>query len=169
MKKTIFLLSTVLLFSSVAYSQLRIGYVDSDSIMELLPDAQDAQQQLDILIQQWQQELDEMQKDWKAKYDDYEKTKLIMSDERRAEIEAELVKQEQAIVKYRESKFGSNGELFTQQEQLMEPVQNRVFLAIEEVAADEDLDFVFDRSGGVLMLFAKEEYDITSLVLEKLK
>jgi outer membrane protein len=70
---------------------------------------------------------------------------------------------------YRQKKFGTNGELFQKQDELMKPVQNRVFTAIKEVAEKEDLDFVFDRSGDVIFLYAKDKYDITNLVLEKLK
>ena len=154
---------------SVSFSQLKIGYVDSDAIMEKLPDAQDARQQLDQFIQEWQTELKKLEGDWKTKYDDYEKRKLIMSDQTRAETESDLMKMEQKITEYREKKFGTNGELFQKQDELMKPVQNRLFTAIKEVATEEDYDYVFDRSGQILMLFAKEKYDITNLVLEKLK
>jgi outer membrane protein len=110
-----------------------------------------------------------MENNWKAKYDDYEKRKLIMSDQTRAELEAELVKLEQEMTDYREKKFGTNGELFQKQDELMKPVQNKVFNAIQEVAEEEELDFVFDRSGDIMLLYAKEQYDITQTVLEKLK
>ncbi len=168
MKRYIFL--TLLLFiPAVSFAQLKIGYVDSDTIMKNLPDAQDAQQKLDALIQEWQTELTKLEGDWKKKYDDYEKRKLIMTDQTRSELEQELIKLEQQIGEFREKKFGTNGELFQKQDELMKPVQNRVFIAIEEVANEEDFDFVFDRSGDVMLLFAKEEHDITARVLEKLK
>jgi outer membrane protein len=170
MKK--FLLVLILLtitFISSAFGQLKIGYVDSDSIMEKFPDAQDARQKLDAMIQDWQSELTKLESNWKTKYDDYEKRKLIMSDQTRAEAEAELIKLEQQIGDYREKKFGTNGELFQKQDEVMKPVQNKVFTAIKDVAKDEDLDFIFDRSGDVMLLFAKDEYDVTALVLEKLK
>ena len=69
----------------------------------------------------------------------------------------------------REKKFGHNGELFQKQDEIMKPVQNKVFNAITDIAKEEELDFVFDRSGDVLLLYAKEEYDITAKVLERLK
>ncbi len=149
-------------------AQLKIGYVDSDTIMDQLQDAQDARQQLDQIILEWQTELNKQEKEWKAKYEDYDKRKLIMSDQNRAETEAEMVKMEQKISEYREKKFGTNGELFQKQEELMKPVQNKVFTIIKKVAADQDLDFVFDRSGGTLMLYAKDKYDITNLVMKAL-
>jgi outer membrane protein len=159
----------ILLAPSLAFAQLKIGYIDSDTIMENLPDAQDARQKLDALIQEWQTELNKLEGDWKSKYDDYEKRKLIMTDQTRVELEQELVKMEQQISEYREKKFGTNGELFQKQDELMKPVQNRIFKAIEEIALEEELDYVFDRSGDIILLYAKEEHDLTARVLEKLK
>ena len=159
----------ILLFTGASSGQLKIGYVDSDAIMDKLPDAQDARQKLDALVSEWQAELNKMESEWKTKYDDYEKRKLIMTDQTRAELEAELVKLEQGIADYREKKFGTNGELFQKQEELMKPVQNKIFNAIQEVASEEDFDFVFDRSGDIMILYAKDQYDVTQLVLDKLK
>lgn len=170
MKKNIFIFIVLFFaFSGLTNAQLKIGYVDSDTIMDKLPDAQDAQQKLDALIKEWQEELNKLERTWKEKYEDYEKRKLIMSDQTRAEAEAELVKLEENMNSYRQKKFGVNGELFQKQDEIMKPVQNRVFDAIKQVAEAEELDFVFDRSGDVLFLYAKEKYDITNLVLEKLK
>uniref|UniRef100_A0A832DJC2 OmpH family outer membrane protein n=1 Tax=Ignavibacterium album TaxID=591197 RepID=A0A832DJC2_9BACT len=167
MKK--FILLALLVIPSITFAQLKIGYIDSNAIMDQLPDVQDARQRLDALIQEWQTELNRLESEWKAKYDDYEKRKLIMSEQTRAETESELVKLENQIAEYREKKFGTNGELFQKQDELMKPVQNKVFNAIKEVAQEEDLDFVFDRSGDIMILYAKEKYDITAKVLAKLK
>ncbi len=169
MKKT-FLFAIFFIFASVfsVSAQLKIGYIDSDTIMKKLPDAQDAQKKLDNLIQEWQDELKKIKKEWKTKYDDYEKKKLTMSPQRRAQMEKELVKLENKISEFRDKKFGANGELFKKEDELMKPVQNKIFNAVQEVAKEEDLDFVFDRSGDILFLYAKEKYDITNLVLDKL-
>ena len=170
MKRILFPCALLLLmFSGFSYSQMKIGYVDSDAIMDKLPDAQDAKQRLDVLVQEWQGELNKIENTWKTKYDDYEKRKLIMTDQARAELEAELVKLEKQISDYREKKFGTNGEMFQKQDELMKPVQNKVFSAIKEVAQEEDYDYVFDRSGDILLLYAKDKYDITVKVLNKLK
>jgi len=158
-----------LVFSGLSFSQVKIGYVDSDAIMDKLPDAQDAKQKLDVIVQEWQTELNKIESTWKTKYDDYEKRKLIMTDQTRAETEAELVKLEKQVADYREKKFGTNGEMFQKQDELMKPVQNKVFSAIKDVAKEEDYDYVFDKSGDILLLYAKEKYDITSKVLNKLK
>lgn len=152
-----------------ALSQSKIGYVDSDTIMDKLQDAVEARQQLDQLIQEWQGELSRMEREWKSKYDEYEKRKLIMTDQTRVDMEAEMVRMEQKMTEYREKKFGTNGELFQKQDELMKPVQNKVFTAIKKVSQKEDFDFVFDRSGGVLLLYARDKYDLTPLVMKELK
>ena len=170
MKRILFpLFIMFLVFSGLSFSQVKIGYVDSDAIMDKLPDAQDAKQKLDVIVQEWQTELNKIESTWKTKYDDYEKRKLIMTDQTRAETEAELVKLEKQVADYREKKFGTNGEMFQKQDELMKPVQNKVFSAIKDVAKEEDYDYVFDKSGDILLLYAKEKYDITSKVLNKLK
>lgn len=169
MKKSIFLLAVLLSFSSISFAQLKIGYIDSDTVMDKLPDVQDARQKIDALIQEWQTELRKLENEWKTKYDDYEKRKLIMTDQTRAEAESELIKLENDIAQFRDKKFGTNGELFLKQDELMKPAQNKIFNAIKQVAEEENLDFVFDRSGDIMILFAKEQYDISQKVLDKLK
>ena len=169
MKNLLKCIVLLLLFSFPILAQLQIGYVDSDAIMTQLPDAQDAQKRIDTQIEEWQKEINEMQREWKEKYDDYERRKLIMGKQKRAETEKELVTQEEKIEEFRQSKFGVSGELYKRQEEFMKPIQNRVFTAIEEVAIEKELDFVFDRSGDLIFLYAKEEYDITGDVLNKLQ
>ena len=157
------------IISSVSIAQLKIGYVDSDTIMDNLPDVQDARQKLDALIQEWQNELKDLESNLKTKKDDYEKRKLIMTGETSTEALAEITKLDKEIADYRDKKFGASGELFQKQDELMKPIQNKIFNTIKEVASEEDLDFVFDRSGDIIFLYAKEEYDLTTKVLEKLK
>ncbi len=169
MKKITILFFSILFIGNTVNAQLKIGYVDSESIMKQLPDAQDAQKKIDAFIQEWQEEIAKMQAEWKKQYKEYENRKLIMSNQKRAEVEKELVALEDRIQEFKQKKFGVNGELFQKQEELMKPIQNKIFNAIKEVAEENDLDFVFDRSGDLIFLYAKEEYDITSLVLEKLQ
>ncbi|MCL5028525.1 MAG: OmpH family outer membrane protein [Bacteroidetes bacterium] len=170
MKKILFPLVLILfVFTGLSYSQLKIGYVDSKTILSKLPDAQDARQKLDGMIRDWQNELKKMEGSKKLKEDDFDRRKLIMTEQTRTELHDEIKKLDQQISDYRDKKFGTNGELFQKQEELMKPVQNKVFNAIQDVAKDENLDFVFDRSGQILLLFAKDKYDITPLVMDKLK
>ncbi len=150
-------------------AQMKVGHVNSNAILKQLSDAQDAQKQLDALTAQWQEDLNKMQSDWKRKFDDYDKRKLIMTEQRRAETERELRDLDQRIVDFRNQKFGQNGELFVKQNDLMKPVQDRVFKAIQDVAREEGYDYVFDRSGEILLMFANEKYDLTQKVMDRLK
>lgn len=170
MKKFVFILFVLFFAASThSFAQLKIGYVDSDAIMQKLPDAQDAQKRIDTQIDEWQKEIKEMQSEWKTQFDDYERRKLIMGKQKRADVEKELVALEEKVEEFRQSKFGVNGELYKKQNEFMKPIQNQVFTAIEEVAEENELDFVFDRSGDLIFLYAKEEYDITTQVLSKLQ
>jgi outer membrane protein len=137
--------------------------------MDNLPDVQDARQKLDALIQEWQNELKKLESELKTKKDDFEKRKLIMTEQTSAETEAEIAQKEKEISDYRDKKFGANGELFLKQDEIMKPIQNKVFNVIQQVAVEEDFDYVFDRSGDILFLYAKQEYDLTTKVLERLK
>jgi outer membrane protein len=167
MKKLIIL--SALFFVYPIFAQVKIGYINSEAIMKQLPEAQDAQRKLDNLVQEWQAELRKLESEWKQKYDAYDRDKLIMSDQTRAEKEKELVDLENRIMQYREQKFGQNGELFQKQEEFMKPIQNKIFNALEKIAKDEGYDFVFDKSGEILLLYANEKYDLTNKVLQALK
>lgn len=149
-------------------AQMKIGHLSSEAIMQQLPDAQDAQRQLDAFVAEWQGALTKMQQEWKQKFDEYDKRKLIMTEARRAEAEKELRDLDQRIADYRNQKFGQNGELFTKQNELMKPIQDRVFKVIEEIAQEEGYDYILDKSGEILMMYAKKENDVTSKVLERL-
>jgi outer membrane protein len=170
MKSTfISFLITFSLLSSISIAQLKIGYVDSDTILDNSPDMQDARQKIDALIQEWQTELRRMESELKAKQDDYEKRKLIMTEQTSSEALAEIAKLQKEIGDYRDKKFGANGELFQKQNELMKPIQNKVFTIIQLIATEEELDFVFDRSGDIIFLYAKPDYDLTAKVVERLK
>ncbi len=170
MKKFVSFLFLVSIFSFTNISaQLKIGYVDSEAIINQLPDAQDAQKSIDVQIDKWEKEIKRLEQKWKDKYDDYERRKLIMSKQKKAEMEKELISLEQDAANFKQDKFGPNGKLFKLQEELMKPIQNQVFNAIDEVAKEENFDFIFDRSGDLIFLYAKEKYDVTPQVLSKLQ
>lgn len=157
------------LATGIGTAQMKIGHVSTDAIIKQLPDAQDAQKQLDGLVVEWQNELSKMQQEWQKKLEEYDKKKLIMTESRRSETEKELREMDQRITEYRNQKFGQNGELFEKQNEMMKPVQDRVFKAIQEVAKEEGYDYVLDKSGEILMMYANEKFDLTPKVLEKLQ
>jgi outer membrane protein len=169
MNKIISILFFVGLLSFPLSAQLKIGYIDSDTIMDNLPDVQDARQKLDAMIRDWQTELRNLEAEHKKKKDDFDKRNLVMTDQTRTEAEKELADLERNISDFRDKKFGPKGELFQKQDELMKPLQNKIFNVIQEIAVDEDFDYVFDRSGDIIFLYAKPEYDLTAKVLEQLQ
>lgn len=167
--KRLFFILFISFLPLILLGQAKIGFVNTEVILKDLPEAQDAQKKLDNLVKDWQTELKKLEDDWKKKYDDYEKNKLIMSDQTRAEKEKELVDLENKISQYREQKFGQNGELFTKQEEFMKPIHNKIFNVIQQIAKDDNYDYVFDKSGDILLLYANDKYDLTNEVLKKMK
>jgi outer membrane protein len=167
MKRNISLALLIILLPAALAAQVKIGYVNSEAIMEQLPEAREAQRQLDELVAQWQSELQEMQQDWQTKFEEYDKMKLIMTDQRRADAERQLMELDRQIAEFRNLKFGQNGELFQKQEELIRPVQDRIFLAIQNIAREELYDYVFDQSGDILLLYTNEQYNLTEKVLQR--
>jgi len=154
---------------SLAQQQQKIGFIDSETILSRLPEAQDAQKKIDILIQEWRDEIADMEKDWKSKFDTYDKRKIMMSDQSRAKAEKELQDIDKKIMDFQTQKFGQNGELSKKQIEVMKPIQDKIFLAMQEVAKEEKYDFIFDKSGHLYLLITSDKYDLTVPVIEKLK
>jgi outer membrane protein len=154
MKRCI-VLSVMVLLPMLVLAQAKIGYINSEQIMQSLPEAQDAQRSLDNMVAQWEGELQKLQGDFKKKFDDYDKKKLILTDQARADQEKTLRDMEQSIADYRNKKFGQNGELFQKQNEVMKPIQNKIFKVLEDIAKEDNYDYVFDKSGEILLLYAK--------------
>ncbi len=169
MKRFVGMVCLAFLASVPGVAQLKIGHVSSEAIMKQLPDAQDAQRQLDAFVVEWQNDLQKMQQDWQKKFDEYDKKKLIMTDQRRADSEKEMQDLDKKVADYRNQRFGQNGDLFNKQNELMKPVQDRVFKAIQDIAVEEGYDYVFDKNSEVLMMYANDKYDITAKVLARLQ
>ena len=169
MNRFLGLAGMLLLISLSGAAQLKIAHVSTEAIMKQLPDAQDAQKQLDAFVVEWQNDLQKMQQDWQKRFDEYDKKKLIMTDQRRADAEKEMQDLDKKIADYRNQRFGQNGELFNKQNELMKPVQDRVFKAIQDIAVEEGYDYVFDKNSEVLMMYANDKYDITAKVLARLQ
>ncbi|MFA6542454.1 MAG: OmpH family outer membrane protein [Bacteroidota bacterium] len=150
-------------------AQTKMAYINSSTIMDQLPEAQDAQKQLDALTADWQGELTKMGNEIRQKMDDYDSRKLIMSDKRRAEVEKELQDLDKKLVDYRNQKFGTGGEMFSKQNELMKPIQEKIFKAVKDVADEEGYDYVVDRSSSTLLLYASSKNDLTQKVLAKLQ
>jgi outer membrane protein len=153
----------------IGLTQSKIGHINSEAIMKALPEAVDAQKSLDALVAQWEGELQKRQAEWKKKLDEYDKKKLILTDQARADAERELRDLDQDIVEFRNKKFGQSGELFQKQNEIMNPIQNKLFQVVGDIAKEDGYDYVFDQSGDILLLYANEANDLTQEVLSRMQ
>ncbi len=169
MKRIMVATLVLMAMSGFGVAQTKVGHINSEAIMRALPEAIDAQKSLDAMVSGWENELQKMQTDWKKKYEDYEKRKLILTDQTRAETEKGLRELDQAISDFRNKKFGQNGELFQKQNDVMKPIQNKIFKVLEEIAKEDSYDYIFDKSGDILLLFATDKHDLTERVLRRMQ
>ena len=160
-----FLLATV---SSAAFAQQRIAFIDSESVLNQIPEYATVQQQVDRLAAEWEAELDEERKKVDEMFREYQARELLFTNEERRKKREDIVRAEEGIERLRSKYFGPEGELFTEQDKLMRPIQERILTAVEEIATEEGYDYVFDRSGDFLFLYAREQHDISEKVLEEL-
>jgi len=163
----------LLLFSAVtifAQNPQKIGYVDSQIILTQLPEAIKAQSDLDALTSVWSNQVDSMKLALQQQYADVQKQLATMTDDQKQIKQKELIEKEQQIYAYQNQKFGQpNGEIYQKQETIFEPVKKKIYAAIEIVAKEEGMQFVFDKSGDILLLYADAAFDITFKVLDSLK
>lgn len=146
----------------------KLGYIDSDLILNKMPEYKSAQKQLDDLAAEWQGKADAMQSEVDKLYQSYKAEEVLLSTEQKKQREEAIVTKENELFKFREEKFGQTGELFKKREELIKPVQDKLFEATQKVAKSEGLGFIFDKAGGIMMLFADPKYDKTYEVMEEL-
>lgn len=172
MNKLIIFLLISFLYSSftAAQSPQKIGFVDSQTILTALPEAKKAQEDLDALTNKWTAQLDSMSQAYQTALADYQKQANTMPDDKKLAVQQKLIAQEQALLDFRRQKFGQGtGEIYKRQEEIFNPVKEKIYKAIEEVAKTERMQFVFDKSGDIILLYADAQFDITYKVLDKLR
>ncbi len=169
MKTKVLFIIAMMVLASGLFAQAKIGYVDSKLIIAGMQDAKDAQTNLDNLVGNWKAEITQMNDSLKLIKDDFEKKKLILTENVKKQREEEIKALEKRIADFKLGKFGENGEYFQKQNELMKPVQDKMFKAIQDVAKEGDYDFVFDRSSQLMLLYMNEKYDLTQKVIKKLE
>lgn len=163
-----FLFFVATLYSQQATTTIRIGYVDSQVILQQLPEAQRIQKELDNLLQKYQAEYDQMVKTYQSKVEEYQKKEAMLNPQAKEQMQREIIELEQKIFEYRNQKLGPQGEFEQEKEKRLKPLRDKIVDAIEAVAREEKLNFVFDKAGDVFLLYADKQFDITFKVLDKL-
>jgi len=153
---------------SISATAQRIAYVDVNKILESIDEYQEAQRQLDQLAATWRQEIAQEYDKIKSMYNRYQAEQVLLSDEARRQREDEIMVQEKEVRELQKARFGPEGALFDRRQDLVRPIQERVYQAIEEYANERGYDFIFDRSGAAGMIFSNPQYDKTEDILRSL-
>lgn len=153
----------------VGFSQ-KYAFVDTQYILENMPEFTEAQRQLDEQSERWENEIVQKQKDIQKKKDVFEAEKVLLPEEERLRKEKEMEQLTVELIEFQKKKFGVNGELFQKRQELIEPIQDKIYKAIKEVAEKGNYSFIFDSSATTSnILYADKKYDKSDLVLRKLK
>jgi outer membrane protein len=168
MKKYFFLIViSTFTFIGSTFGQ-RFAYVDTEYILDMIPDYRSAQKQLDALSLDWEKELDKKQEEIDKMYHEFEAEKILLTEELKKKKEAEIKSKEQELKDFRNLKFGYEGELFKKRAELIKPIQDKIFDAVQKIAKTSAVDFIFAKGGEVIMLYSNSKYDKSDEVLKEL-
>ena len=148
--------------------RLSLAYVDSDYILNRMPEYQSAQQQLNESAVSWEKEALDMETALVQMQRDYSAEEILLTAEQRKERKTSIEQQEKKLIEFRQEKFRTEGALFKKRSQLVKPIQDKMFEAVQAVAKAQGLDYIFDKASGVQMLYANPRYDKTFEVMEEL-
>ncbi len=155
-------------FFSYNASAQKFAYVDTEYILTQIPAYKSAQLQLNELSLEWQTEIDQKFALIDQLRKQYEVEKVLLTKDMQSSREKEILDKSQAAQKLQQDRFGFEGELFTKKTELIRPIQDKLYDAINKVAKNNGLDFIFDKSGDMLMLVSNSKYDRSDEVLEEL-
>ncbi|HAW05874.1 MAG TPA: hypothetical protein DCW83_14405 [Saprospirales bacterium] len=157
------ILTLLVLVAAVGYtaSAQRIAVIDIQEILSNMKEYSSAEKQLDDVAAEWRQEVSIEYDKIKSLYNKYQAEQVLLSDADKKKREDEIVEAEAAVRELQKRKFGPEGDLFLKRQELVAPVQEKVFSAIEDFAADRGYDLIFDKAGSTGLLFTSDEYDKT--------
>jgi outer membrane protein len=167
MKKVIAIICLLISFSAVSMAQ-RYAVVDTKYILDKMPEYKDAQGKLDAFSEQWQREIDEKQAALDKMYKSFEAEQVMLSDDLKKKREDELFVREKEVRDLQRKRFGFEGDLFKKRQELVKPVQDKVYNAIQKIAVNRQYDFILDKSEGITIIFADPKLDRSEDVLKEL-
>ena len=165
MKRTILILLGVLGCQIVALSQ-KFAFVDTDYVMKNIPSFEAAQGQLNQVSKQWQQEIESLYQVVAEMYKEFQEESVFLSGEMRTKKENAIIEKEKQAKLLQQKYFGPEGEMSKRQEALIQPIQEQITSVLREIAREEGLDAIFDKSSGLLYL--DQKFDKSNQVLERL-
>ena len=152
----------------LAASAQRYAIVDTKYILDKMPDYKEAQKKLDQFSEQWQKEIDTKQANLDKMYKDFEAEQVMLSDELKKKREDELFVREKELRDLQRKRFGFEGDLFKKRQDLVKPIQDKVYNAIQKIAVNRQYDFILDKSEGITVIFADPKLDQSEDVLKEL-
>jgi outer membrane protein len=167
MKKLLFIGLLVFTAAFSSFAQ-RYAVIDSKYILSKLPEYTEAQQKLDQFSKMWQQEIDQKSAELDKMYKDYDAEKVMLSDDLKKKREDEIYNKEKALRYLQRQRFGYQGDLFKKREELIKPIQDKVYNAIQKLAVAKLYDFILDKSDGITVIFADPKLDKSDDVLKEL-
>ncbi|MES2655333.1 MAG: OmpH family outer membrane protein [Bacteroidota bacterium] len=168
MKKIIILIAVLLTLGASKAVAQKFAYVDTEYILDLIPEYRSAQKQLDALSEEWQKEMERKMAELEKAEKEFAAEQILMSDEMKKKRVEELKQKQEELRDYRNKKFGFEGELFKKRQELVKPIQDKVFDAIQKLAKARAYDFIFAKGGEVVMLYTNAKYDMSNDVLFEL-
>jgi len=167
MKRTIAVLGAFLFGLNFAFAQ-KFGYIDSEFILSKMPEYAKAQNEIETFSAAWQKEIEEMQHKVDGLYSIYQAEQVLLTEEMKQERQAEIKKKETELKDYQKKVFGFGGLFFLKKQELIKPLQDKVFDAVSKVSKANRLAIVFDKSAELVMIYTDPRHDYTDFVLEEL-
>ncbi|MCY1633022.1 OmpH family outer membrane protein [Marinifilum sp. D737] len=168
MKRIILLIIVLVVCLGDVYSQQRYGFVDTEYILNKIPDYKNAQEQLDQFSQKWQNEIEGVAAEIKDLHTKYRADEVFLSSEMKEKREKEIHDKEVLAQKLQQKYFGRNGELYKKRQELMKPIQDDIYEAIKEIAKSGSYGMIIDRANGPTIIYSNAKFDLSDKVLYKL-
>jgi len=167
MKKVILLAAIFCTFALGASAQ-KFAYVNTDYILDNIPDFNDAQTQLDDLSAQWQKEIEAKFAEVDKMYKSFQNESVLLPEDMKKKREDDIIKKEKEAKDLQKKRFGKDGDLFKKRQELIKPIQDKVYGAIEDIATADNYAVVFDKATNATLIYTNPKYDISEQVLDKL-
>jgi len=143
------------------------AFIDTQYILSNIPEYNDAQETLNNLSQKWQKEIETKHAQVQEMYKKFQAESVLLPADVRKSREAAIKKANQEVIDLQKKYFGPHGELFKKRKELIGPIQEKVYNAIQTVAQNENIDFVFDKAGSPTLIYGNPKYDISDAVLDE--
>lgn len=167
MKKLI-LFSALFLAGLIGANAQKFAYVDSEYILANLPEYTQAKFQLDQVAKKWQKEIEDKNAALDKEIKAYEAEKVLLTEDMRIKREKELDEKRQAILELQKKRFGKDGDLFKKQQELIKPIQDKVYEAIKDVSENKSYGIVFDKAGATTIMYGNAKFDISDQVIRSM-